>query len=131
MSEILSREQLHELAQKVIMITEGVDAHMISPSMLMALADEDPDATATLARAYLAAETENQRLREALVGWEWSHGPSGPQPETVTTVSHPDGDMVWIEGKRVMGRIGLGVMLSLSLYVFPEFYTEHELWQRN
>lgn len=40
-------------------------------------------------------------------------------------------DTVWIEGKPVMGRIGIGVMLSLSLYVFPEFYTEHELWQRN
>ena len=40
-------------------------------------------------------------------------------------------DTVWIEGKPVMGRIGLGVMLSLSLYVFPEFYVEHELWQRN
>ena len=30
-----------------------------------------------------------------------------------------------------LGRIGIGAMLSLTLYEFPEFYIRHELWQRN
>ena len=40
-------------------------------------------------------------------------------------------DTVWIDGKPTLMRKGLGIMLSLSLYEFPEFYARHELWQRN
>lgn len=40
-------------------------------------------------------------------------------------------DTVWIDGKPVLGRMGLGVMLSLTLYEFPEFYMRHELPQFN
>lgn len=40
-------------------------------------------------------------------------------------------DTIWVDGKPTMGRIGLGVMLSLTLYEFPWFYRKHELWQRN
>ncbi len=40
-------------------------------------------------------------------------------------------DTIWADDKPVMGRKGFGIMLSLSLYEFPEFYQRHELWQRN
>lgn len=40
-------------------------------------------------------------------------------------------DTVWASEKPVFGRVGIGIMLSLSLYVFPEFYARYELWQRN
>ena len=38
-------------------------------------------------------------------------------------------DTAWDDNKPIMGRIGLGIMLSLTLYQFPEFYARHELWQ--
>lgn len=40
-------------------------------------------------------------------------------------------DTVWFDGKPVLGRLGIGVMLSLTLYEFPEFYDKHELIQVN
>ena len=40
-------------------------------------------------------------------------------------------DTTWVDGKPNMGRTGLGVMLSLTLYEFPGFYIRWELWQRN
>lgn len=38
-------------------------------------------------------------------------------------------DTTWIDGKPVLGRMGYGVMLSLALYEFPEFYARHGLSQ--
>lgn len=40
-------------------------------------------------------------------------------------------DTVWIDGKPNLGRTGIGIMLSLTMYEFPEFYCRHELWQVN
>ena len=40
-------------------------------------------------------------------------------------------DAILVDEKPVYGRLGIGIMLSLTLYEFPEFYTRHELWQRN
>ncbi len=40
-------------------------------------------------------------------------------------------DTIWVDDKPVFGRIGFGLMLSLTLYEFPDFYERHELWQRN
>jgi len=30
-----------------------------------------------------------------------------------------------------LGRIGIGMQLFITLVVFPDYYTLHELWQRN
>ncbi len=40
-------------------------------------------------------------------------------------------DTVWVDDKPVLGRTGIGLMLSLTLYEFTDFYMRHELWQRN
>lgn len=40
-------------------------------------------------------------------------------------------DTVWSEDKPVLGRLGVGIMLSLTLYAFPDFYVRHELAQFN
>ena len=40
-------------------------------------------------------------------------------------------DTMWVNDKPLMGRIGISLMLSLTLYEFPEFYERFELWQRN
>lgn len=40
-------------------------------------------------------------------------------------------DTVWADESPIYGRIGIGIMLSLTLYEFPEFYEEHELSQYN
>jgi len=40
-------------------------------------------------------------------------------------------DSILVNEKPVYGRQGIGVMLSLTLYEFPEFYVRYELWQRN
>jgi len=40
-------------------------------------------------------------------------------------------DSILDSEKPVLGRHGIGVMLSLTLYEFPEFYLRYELWQRN
>ena len=40
-------------------------------------------------------------------------------------------DTLQYDDKPVFGRTGIGLMLSLTLYEFPWFYEEHELWQRN
>lgn len=40
-------------------------------------------------------------------------------------------DTIQVDGKYVYGRIGIGIMLSLTLYEFPDFYVKYELWQRN
>lgn len=40
-------------------------------------------------------------------------------------------DTIWVDDKPVFGRLGVGIMLSLSLYEFPEFYARHELSQFN
>ena len=40
-------------------------------------------------------------------------------------------DTIWVDGHPNLGRTGLGVMLSLTLYEFPEFYVRWELWQVN
>lgn len=34
-------------------------------------------------------------------------------------------------GKPIFGEMGIAVMLSVSLYVFPWHYQKYELWQRN
>jgi len=36
-----------------------------------------------------------------------------------------------VDGKPVFGRIGIALMLSLTLYEFPKFYERYELWQIN
>jgi len=41
----------------------------------------------------------------------------------------PDNECV--DGKIKYGEIGIELMLSIALYVFPRFYQRHELWQRN
>ena len=40
-------------------------------------------------------------------------------------------DTIWAGDTPTLGRIGIGLMLSFTLYEFPEFYEEYELWQRN
>lgn len=40
-------------------------------------------------------------------------------------------DTMWFEEKPIFGRIGISLMLSLTLYEFPKFYQEHELSQYN
>ena len=40
-------------------------------------------------------------------------------------------DTIWVDDKPQFGRIGYGLMLSLTLYEFPEFYQRHELFQIN
>ena len=40
-------------------------------------------------------------------------------------------DTMWIDESPTLGRIGIGIMLSLTLYSFPDFYMRYELWQRN
>ncbi len=40
-------------------------------------------------------------------------------------------DTMWFDDKPVFGRIGIGLMLSLTLYEFPEFYEKHGLSQLN
>jgi len=40
-------------------------------------------------------------------------------------------DTIWSGDKPMFGRIGLGLMLSLTLYDFPGFYERHELSQMN
>lgn len=40
-------------------------------------------------------------------------------------------DTMWFDDKPIYGRVGIGTMLSLTLYVFPDFYERHELSQLN
>lgn len=40
-------------------------------------------------------------------------------------------DTIWADDKPIMCKIGISLMLSLTLYEFPEFYERFELWQRN
>ena len=40
-------------------------------------------------------------------------------------------DTTWLDDKPIFGRTGIGVMLSLTLYAFPDHYIEYELWQKN
>jgi hypothetical protein len=41
-------------------------------------------------------------------------------------------DTIYIDNdKPVFGRIGIGLMLTVTLMVFPEYYAHYELWQRN
>ncbi len=40
-------------------------------------------------------------------------------------------DTIWVDDKPVFGRMGIGLMLSLTLYEFPEFYMRHGLSQLN
>lgn len=40
-------------------------------------------------------------------------------------------DTVWADGKPVFGRAGIGLMLSVTLAEFPEFYARYELSQFN
>lgn len=41
-------------------------------------------------------------------------------------------DTVWHSDEEPeLGPEGIGLMLSITLYEFPEFYEKHELWQRN
>jgi len=35
------------------------------------------------------------------------------------------------DGKIKYGEIGISLMLSIALYVFPWFYSKYQLWQRN
>ncbi len=40
-------------------------------------------------------------------------------------------DTMWFDDKPIFGRIGVSLMLSLTLYEFPEFYERHGLSQFN
>jgi len=40
-------------------------------------------------------------------------------------------DTMWVDGSPYFGRIGIGLMLSLTLYEFPDFFARHELPQIN
>jgi len=40
-------------------------------------------------------------------------------------------DTVWIDEKPVLGKLGIGMMLFLSLSEFPEFYIRYGLSQFN
>lgn len=40
-------------------------------------------------------------------------------------------DTVWTDEGPIYRRIGIGMMLSLTLYVFPEHYVKYELSQAN
>lgn len=40
-------------------------------------------------------------------------------------------DTVWADGKPVFGKIGISLMLSVTLQEFPEFYEQNELSQFN
>lgn len=51
--------------------------------------------------------------------------------EVMRSIGSAAPDTVWVDGKPMIGRMGLGVMLSLSLYEFPDFFTRHELSQHN
>lgn len=51
--------------------------------------------------------------------------------EIMRSIGSAAPDTVWIDGKPILGRMGIGVMLSLTLYEFPEFYARHGLSQCN
>lgn len=40
-------------------------------------------------------------------------------------------DTVWTDEGPTFMRLGIGIMLSLTLYTFPEFYTRYDLSQAN
>jgi len=40
-------------------------------------------------------------------------------------------DTMVVNGKVVLGKIGIGVMLFIAILEFPRFYEKYELWQRN
>jgi len=40
-------------------------------------------------------------------------------------------DTTYVDGVPKFGEVGIGLMLSLALYEFPEFYERYELWQRH
>jgi hypothetical protein len=41
-------------------------------------------------------------------------------------------DTIYIDGdKPMLGRHGIGLMLSVTLMEFPEYYVRYELWQLN
>ena len=52
--------------------------------------------------------------------------------EVIRWVGERSKDTVYIDGdKPVYGRLGIGVMLSITLLEFPEFYSRYELAQFN
>jgi hypothetical protein len=41
-------------------------------------------------------------------------------------------DTLFLDGdKPILGRLGVGVMLFVTIMVFPAYYARYELWQRN
>ena len=40
-------------------------------------------------------------------------------------------DSILVEGEPIPGRVGIGLMLSITLLEFPEYYVKHELAQFN
>lgn len=40
-------------------------------------------------------------------------------------------DTIWVDGKPAFGRIGIGLMLSITLAEFPEYYARYGLGQFN
>lgn len=51
--------------------------------------------------------------------------------EVMRYLATPAPDTFWVDDKPVFGRIGISLILSLTLYEFPEFYERHELAQFN
>ena len=47
----------------------------------------------------------------------------------IVGVSAPD--TTWVDGTPMLGRMGIAVMLTLTLCAFPEFYEAHKLSQFN
>ena len=40
-------------------------------------------------------------------------------------------DTILTEGKPILGRIGIGLMLSVALMEFPDYFAKFSLWQLN
>jgi len=51
--------------------------------------------------------------------------------KTIRWIGIRSGDTMYLEDEPFFGRIGIGLMLTVTLVVFPAYYTYYELWQRN
>jgi hypothetical protein len=54
-----------------------------------------------------------------------------PERKTIRWIGIRSGDTMYLDDKPVFGRIGIGLMLTVTLVVFPTYYAYYELWQRN
>ena len=81
---------------------------------------------------YLGADTIIEMIKA-------QHGIKTPNPEmtdeeiakVMRFLGSGAPDTVWVDGEPMRGRTGIGIMLSLTLYQFPDFYDRHGLSQFN